>query len=59
MKAVIKRVLKGKRKGEHRFVLKADNGEIIAVSETYKNKKDMVEMLQKYFYRFEIIEDKK
>lgn len=56
MKAVIKKVTHGKRKGQFRFVLKATNGEIIATSETYTQKHNVIEVLNSYFCEFEILD---
>jgi uncharacterized protein YegP (UPF0339 family) len=50
MKAVIK---KGK-KNTFRFILKGDNGEVIAVSELYTQKHNVNELLAKYFPNFTI-----
>lgn len=59
MRAIIKRVTHGKRKGEWRFVLKAGNGETVAVSETYRNRQDMNHTLLTYFPQFLWVEPKK
>ncbi len=59
MKAVIKQVTHGKRKGEYRFNLIGDNGEVIggSCSETYTQKHNVMDVLEKYFPLF-TIEDK-
>lgn len=57
MKAVIKRVTHGKQKGQFRFILKAGNNEPIAHGETYTQKHNVKELLEKYFPLF-TIEDK-
>lgn len=53
-KVVIKRVTHGKNKGQFRFSLVGDNGEIVATSgsETYHNEKDILHTLDKYFSSF-------
>ena len=58
MKALIKKVTKGRFKGQFRFVLKASNGEVIATSATefYTQKHNVREVLEKYFPNFEIID---
>lgn len=57
-KALIKRIAKGKKKGEFRFVLKAENGETVAVSgtETYTQKHSCIETLNSCFPLFHIID---
>lgn len=57
MKAIIKQVKKGKKKGEFRFTLLAGNGEVIAVSETYTQKHNVIGLLTVHFPSFKI-EDK-
>lgn len=56
--AIIKTVRRGKRKGQFRFVLKAANGEIIASSgsESYTQKHNCVDVLNKYFPEFDIVD---
>ena len=56
--AIIKRVSRGKKKGEFRFVLKGDNGEIIGSSgsESYTQKHNCVDVLEKYFPKFDIVD---
>lgn len=56
MKAIIKRVSHGKRKGEFRFVLVAENGEIIATSETYTQKHNVISLLETHFSNFTIVD---
>ncbi len=58
MKAVITRVTHGKRKGEFRFKFIGDNGEQIGGSgtETYTQKHNAIEVLEKYFPNFPIID---
>ena len=58
MEAILRTVTHGKYKGQHRFILKGDNGETIAHGETYHNKADMLDTLKKYFPLF-IINTKK
>lgn len=55
-KALIKRVSKGKRKGEFRFILVAANGEPIAQSfpESYTQKHNCISVLEKHFPEFTI-----
>lgn len=59
MKAIIKTVSHGKKKGQFRFTLVGDNGEVIggSCSETYTQKHNVTELLEKYFPSFPI-EDK-
>lgn len=57
MKAIIKTISHGKMKGQFRFVLKGKNGEIIATSESYTQKHNVIELLEIYFPAF-IIDDK-
>lgn len=56
---VIKTVSHGKKKGEFRFVLKGDNYEVIAVSETYTQKHNISELHKKYFSDFELVDKTK
>jgi uncharacterized protein YegP (UPF0339 family) len=56
-KAIIKKVTHGKLKGQFRFILKAENGEIVATSETYTQKHSCIETIESNFPNF-IIEDK-
>lgn len=53
-KAVIKIVLKGKYKGQFRFILKSKNGEIIATSELYTQKQSCIKTLKNHFSEFKI-----
>lgn len=55
-KAKIKRIAKGKKKGEFRFVLYAINGEVIANShpESYTQKHSCIATLKNNFPNFEI-----
>lgn len=57
-KAIIKLVSKGKQKGQFRFVLLAENGEVIATSgsETYTQKHSCIETLESNFPNFTIID---
>lgn len=57
-KALIKKVSKGKKKGEFRFVLLAKNGEPIAQSfpETYTQKHNCISTLENHFPDFEILD---
>jgi uncharacterized protein YegP (UPF0339 family) len=57
MKAVIKKVTHGKRKGEYKFALLGDNSENLSQQETYTQKHNVTEVLEKYFPQFEV-EDK-
>lgn len=50
----IKRITHGKKKGEFRFNLIGDNGEVISVSETYTQKHNIIELRDRYFREFEI-----
>jgi hypothetical protein len=59
MKAIIKTVPKGKLKGQFRFVLKTKNNKIIATSEIYTQKHNVVKLLNKYFSRFKIVDKTK
>lgn len=54
MEAIVKQVTRGKMKGQYRFVLKGDNGEIIATSETYTQEHNVLEVLYQYFPTFKI-----
>lgn len=56
MKMIIKKVSHGKLKGQFRFLLKSANNEIIATSETYTQKHNIVELHSKYFSIFELID---
>lgn len=58
MTAIVKKVSKGKLKGQFRFVLKAKNGEIIATSgtESYTQKHNCISVLKEHFPNFKIIE---
>ncbi len=55
-KALIKKVSKGSKVGEFRFILVAANGEPIAQShpETYTQKHSCISVLEKHFPDFEI-----
>lgn len=55
-RAVIRRVTKGKRKGEFRFTLYGTNGEKVGTShpETYEREAKAVKTLRKYFPNFVI-----
>ena len=55
-KAVIKRVSHGKKKGEFRFTLIAENGEVIATSETYTQKHNVTDLIQAHFPEFEVVD---
>lgn len=52
----IKRVTHGKLKGQFRIKLIGDNGEVIAVGETYTQKHNALELREKYFSQFELID---
>lgn len=52
--ALIKRVTHGKHKGEYRFVLVADNNEIVATSELYESKQACLKTVENLFPGFEI-----
>jgi len=56
MKAIIKRIARGKLGGQFRFVLIGDNGEVVAQSwaESYTTKQMAKKTLKKYFPNFEI-----
>lgn len=58
MKAVIRRVLKGKRSGEFKFTLYGNNSEPVAQSypESYKAKQACKKTLKNCFPAFEIID---
>src|SRR5688572_7173005 len=55
-KAVIKKVTHGKLKGQFRFLLVAENGEVVAVShpETYTQKHSLLETLATNFPNFTV-----
>jgi hypothetical protein len=53
-KAIIKRVKRGKNKGQFRFILKGDNGENLSQNETYTQKHNVWEVLNKYFPEFNV-----
>lgn len=55
--AIIKRVSHGKLKGQFRFVLTADNHEIIATSEIYTQKHNITDLLKTYFDNFDVIDE--
>jgi uncharacterized protein YegP (UPF0339 family) len=57
--ALIKKITHGKFKGEYRFVLKGANNEIVATSETYKNKADILDLLDNLFPNFMIVDKSK
>lgn len=59
--AIIKKVSHGKLKGQYRFLLVAENGEIIAQSypETYTQKHNAIEVLTDNFPDFEISDQTK
>lgn len=59
MKAKIKQVTHGKQKGQFRFVLKGDNGEIVGHGETYTSKSECLQTLNKYFPNFQIVDETK
>lgn len=55
--AVIKKVTHGKKKGQYRFTLVGDNGEIVGVgSEAYTQKHNVTEVITKYFAQFSIVD---
>jgi len=58
-RAIIKRVNKGRNKGQFRFVLIGDNGEMVADShpETYTAKAMCKKTLTKYFASFRIVDE--
>lgn len=57
-KAHIQKVTKGKNAGQYKFILKARNGEVIAVShpETYRMKIKCKQTLRRCFPDFEIVD---
>ncbi len=55
----IKRVSKGAKKGEFRFLLKGDNGETIAQSESYTQKHNILEIASKAFPAFIVVDKSK
>lgn len=57
MKAIIKKVTKGKKAGQFRFKLVADNGEDLSQNETYTQKHNVIEVLTKYFPNFVIVDE--
>ncbi len=59
MKAIIKKVSHGNQKGQYRFVLRGKNNEIVAVSETYTQKHNALEVLADYFSNFEVVDKTK
>jgi uncharacterized protein YegP (UPF0339 family) len=59
MKAVIKQVSHGKLKHQFRFILYGQNNEIIATSETYTQKHNVTELLDKYFPNFKQVDKTK
>lgn len=59
MKAIIKKVTKGKKRGQFKFVLEADNGENLSAQETYTQKHNVIKVLEKYFPNFAIIDQTK
>lgn len=58
MKALIKKVSKGKQKGQFRFVLIGKNGQVIATSgtENYTQKHSCIETLEANFPQFKIVD---
>lgn len=56
--AIIKQVSKGKQKGQFRFVLKAENGQVVATSgsENYTQKHNLISTLESNFKEFTIID---
>jgi uncharacterized protein YegP (UPF0339 family) len=58
-RAIIKKVSKGRQKGEYRFLLIAENGEIIATSETYTAKHNVVDVIKAHFPEFTIVDKTK
>lgn len=59
MKAIIKKIKKGRNKGQFRFVLKADNGENLSQNEAYHNKGDILSVIAKYFGNFQVVDETK
>lgn len=61
MKAYIKKISKGKQVGKFRFVLKGNNGEVIATSGTqsYNQKQSCIQTLENCFPQFEITDTTK
>lgn len=55
-KAIVKKVSHGKLKGQFRFLLKSENGQVIATSETYTQKHECLETLVNNFPQFEIVD---
>lgn len=59
-KARIRQAVRGSRSGQWTFRLISDNGEPIAHSnQWYENKVDMLEVLNRYFPDFKIIDETK
>lgn len=58
-KAIIKKVRKGKAKGQFIFVLKSTNGQVVANSlpETYHNKQDAEDTITNNFPEFVIVDE--
>lgn len=52
---IVKKVLRGKNKGQWRFILRADNYEVLAHSESYHNLEDVMNMVYEYFPDFKIV----
>jgi uncharacterized protein YegP (UPF0339 family) len=57
MKAIIKKVNKGKRVGQFKFKLVGDNGEDLSQNESYTQKHNVMEVLTKYFPNFVIVDE--
>jgi uncharacterized protein YegP (UPF0339 family) len=58
VKAIIKKITKGKLMGQFRFILVANNEEPIAQSwtESYTTKQMAIKTIKKYFSNFKIID---
>lgn len=59
MRAIIKRVTHGRFKGQYRFILTGVNHEIIATSELYSTKQNVIEVIEAYFKDFIIVDKSK
>ena len=56
---IIKKIRAGKRKGQFRFILKADNGENLSPNESYTRLHNVKKTLSRYFPDFKIIDETK
>lgn len=56
MKAIITKITHGKFKGQFRFKIVGGNGEIVATSEQYTQKHNIISLFKEHFGNIEIVD---